>query len=129
VNGAYIICQYGEKVLMIKNSYKSYFTIPCGKIDRGESSLEAAQRELKEEVNLDFPLDRFTYIKQVINRTEYKEDHQFYYHVNIDSNSVEQIVPDGLEVTEANLMSKEEIINENIFCPVKNIIFEKIFVK
>ena len=39
---------------------------PGGKIDEGETQLEAIQREVKEELQLEFPQEDFTYIGTVI---------------------------------------------------------------
>ena len=126
VKGAYIICLYEQKVLIIKNSYKTYYTIPCGKVDKGESALEAAKRELKEEVNLDFPLSNFTFIEKFINETEYKYDQQYYYLINLDANDLSQIKVDGIEVVEAELYTKNDINKLNVFPPVKRVLCEKI---
>jgi 8-oxo-dGTP pyrophosphatase MutT (NUDIX family) len=52
VKGVYIAVWYDEKILIIKNSYKKQFSIPCGRIKRGENLTEAAARELSEEVGL-----------------------------------------------------------------------------
>ena len=52
VRGVYIAVWYDKKILIIKNSYKKQFTIPCGRIKRGENLTEAAVRELSEEVGI-----------------------------------------------------------------------------
>ena len=126
VKGAYIICLFDKKVLIIKNSYKTYYTIPCGKVDKGESTLEAAQRELKEEVNLDFSMDNFIFIDEVVNETEYKYDHQYYYLINLSEDDLAEIKVDGVEVIDANFQAKCDINKLNIFPPVKKILLEKI---
>lgn len=52
VYGVYIAVWYKNNLLVIKNSYKKRFTIPCGRIKHGEELAEAAIRELHEEVNI-----------------------------------------------------------------------------
>jgi ADP-ribose pyrophosphatase YjhB (NUDIX family) len=52
VKGVYIAVWCDKKILIIKNSYRKQFTIPCGRIKRGENLTEAAVRELSEEVSL-----------------------------------------------------------------------------
>ena len=52
VYGVYIAVWYKNNILVIKNSYRKRFTIPCGRIKRSEELLEAAVRELHEEVNI-----------------------------------------------------------------------------
>ena len=67
VKGVYVAVWYNKKLLIIKNSYKKQFTIPCGRIKRGENLTEAAARELREEVNLKIyeteliPIGQFNY--------------------------------------------------------------------
>ncbi len=47
--------QSGEKVLMVKNKgeNRSYYTLPGGAVEHGETLEEAAIREMKEEAGLD----------------------------------------------------------------------------
>lgn len=54
-------------VLKIKPNFPGYWSIFCGGIEIGETPLDCAQRELKEETGWDFPLDRFKHIGLVDN--------------------------------------------------------------
>lgn len=51
-------------LVQVRNREKYYFS--GGKIDEGETQLEAIQREVKEELQLEFPQEDFTYIGTVI---------------------------------------------------------------
>ena len=73
--GAYAALWLDGRILLIRNSYKSVYTLPCGGIDRGETTVEAARRELLEEVALDVPIDKFQPVCQLVNHTEFKQDH------------------------------------------------------
>ena len=100
VKGVYIAVWHDKKILIIKNSYKKQFTIPCGRLKRGEDLTEAAVRELSEEVGIkdyeselkfigqykfnykyvseignffDLRMSKLPDIKQVISRTEYEK--------------------------------------------------------
>jgi 8-oxo-dGTP pyrophosphatase MutT (NUDIX family) len=64
VKGVYIAVWYDEKILIIKNPYKKKFTIPCGRIKRGENLAEAAVRELKEEVGIKVYESELKFIEQ-----------------------------------------------------------------
>jgi len=39
------------------------YQVPCGKVDKGESSLEAAKRETQKETGLNLPIKAFNYIE------------------------------------------------------------------
>ena len=53
-----------NQILLVQVRNREYY-FPGGKIDEGETQLEAIQREVKEELQLEFPRD-FTYIGTVI---------------------------------------------------------------
>ena len=71
VYGVYIAVWYQKNLLIVKNSYKKSFTIPCGQIKRGEDLAEAAVRELHEEVNLKFKKSQLKFVG------EYTADHKY----------------------------------------------------
>ena len=50
------------------------YQVPCGKVDPGESSLQAAWRETKEETDLAIPAQRFQFLGQ--NKFKLITDHK-----------------------------------------------------
>lgn len=52
-----IFNEFGE-LLIIKNSYRDYWTIPGGVVEKHESPWEGAVREAKEEIGLDVETDK-----------------------------------------------------------------------
>jgi 8-oxo-dGTP diphosphatase len=61
VDVAYVLLydEHGEKVLMVKNKGEksSYYTLPGGAVEQGETLEEAAIREVKEETGFDVQID------------------------------------------------------------------------
>lgn len=60
LNGALSAVWVGDQVLLVRNSYNSYFTLPGGRLNRGESYVAAAARELDEETGITIAQDRLT---------------------------------------------------------------------
>ena len=58
IHGAYVILRVRgpalseDEILLVRNSYKKAFSVPCGGIRRGEQPIEGALRELHEEVGI-----------------------------------------------------------------------------
>ncbi|MFJ7934931.1 NUDIX domain-containing protein [Sporosarcina sp. NPDC096371] len=61
VDVAYVLLfdEHGDNVLLVKNKGRgaSYYTLPGGAVEKGETLEEAAIREVKEETGLDVQLD------------------------------------------------------------------------
>lgn len=55
----YVAVWYDKNLLLVENSYRSKFYFPSGGVRVNERPLEAAQRELSEEVGLQVSLDKF----------------------------------------------------------------------
>ena len=120
VQGAYVLCLYKDQALLIKNSYKRYWTLPCGGISKGESPLEAAIREVEEEVGLFLDPEQLELIQELISTEEYKEDriHLFMYRfkhkptVRIDHKEVEDFA----------WVNKTQLAQYSVFKPIQPIV-------
>ena len=114
--GAYVLCIVGEQFLAIKNSYKKHWTLPCGMIDRGETPITAARRELLEEVGIS--VDEMKLVSEgiILNTSEYKKDYINLFTVRFDQKP--EVRLDNLEVIE---FEWRDINNpgENMFLPIK----------
>ncbi|PTK31251.1 DNA mismatch repair protein MutT [Staphylococcus hominis] len=55
-----------DQILLVQVRHREKYYFPGGKIDEGETLLEAIQREIEEELQLHFSQDDFTYIGKVI---------------------------------------------------------------
>lgn len=52
LNGALVAVWAGDRVLLVRNSYNDYFTLPGGRLNGGETYRDAAARELLEETGI-----------------------------------------------------------------------------
>lgn len=57
--GVSVAVRHGDRLLCIRESYRRGLSLPGGGMNPGETMREAARRELREEVGLDFPADVF----------------------------------------------------------------------
>jgi len=108
VYGAYVAVWQDQKILLIRNSYKALVTLPCGGIDKGETSLMAAKRELMEEVGLDLPYDSFKKVRETVSWSEFKKDYIVIYEVHLTSLMAVKL--DGREVIWAGLKERQEAL-------------------
>ncbi len=121
--GAYVAVWHDDKVLLIRNSYKSVCTLPCGGVERGEAIANAARRELVEEVGLDLPVYAFRLVFQKINHTEFKIDHIFLFEVQLEFPL--EIRPDGREVVWAGFHGRNDALDMTLFPPVRDYLLQR----
>jgi 8-oxo-dGTP pyrophosphatase MutT (NUDIX family) len=50
--GAAVIVRHGGRILMVRHSYRAGYGLPGGNVRRGEAPVQAAARELREEVGI-----------------------------------------------------------------------------
>ncbi|SDK48511.1 NUDIX domain-containing protein [Streptomyces indicus] len=67
--GALFFDQNG-RVLMVEPSYKDYWDVPGGYVETGESPLQAAAREVREELGITPPLGRLLAVDWAPNGSE-----------------------------------------------------------
>ncbi len=121
--GAYVAVWHDDKILLIRNSYKSVHTLPCGGVKRGEAIVSAARRELLEEVGLDLPVDAFRQVFQRVNYTEFKMDHIFLFEVQLEF--PQEIKPDGREVVWAGFRGRNDALDMTLFPPVRDYLLQQ----
>lgn len=104
--GAYVAVWWQDRLLIIKNSYKSRYTVPCGAIGRKETPVEAAVRELKEEVNIALPPEQLRLASQFTISQEFKQDNIVFFEVSYDQRPTFKI--DNREVVWARFLTISE---------------------
>ena len=122
--GAYVALWLDGRVLLIRNSYKSEYTLPCGGIERGESAIAAAQRELREEVGLDIPLRDFYLVWHTTNETEFKHDHVYFFEVQLKQPP--RLKPDGREVVWVGFHGLKSALAMPVFAPVRDYLLKQL---
>ena len=75
VRGAFVAVWHDDHLLLIRNSYRSGETLPCGAIGRRETTRAAARRELHEEVGIDAPEQALIFATDFELAWDFKRDH------------------------------------------------------
>jgi len=113
------IWNQGE-VLLVKNSYVSYYSAPGGYLRNGETSRAAALRELKEETGVAARPEQLELALDETHEWEGKTDHVEIFALEVAERPVIEV--DHREVIEATWFSKERALTLNLFPPLRTVI-------
>ena len=122
VFGSYILCIHNEQVLLIKNSYKRYWTFPCGGIAADETPIQAAQREAKEEVGIVLKEENLLLRAKFVYEGEDQKDHIHLFEYRFETKPT--VVIDQREVEDFRWVSKNDLHKYTIFGPIVSYIHE-----
>ena len=117
LQGAYVAVWHGERLLVIKNSYRRNLSLPAGGIERGETPLDAALRELHEEVGLRCEASELRYVGEIVDVTGYAEDHAHFFELRCDAEPSPQV--DGREVVWAGFLTVDEARGRGVVSVVR----------
>jgi 8-oxo-dGTP diphosphatase len=114
VEGAYVIVRRPRAdgrwdVLLIRNSYKPGYSPPCGGLVRGEIPVEAALRELHEEVGLSLDPARLRPAGVVALELAHRHDRAHFFDVVLARDARPELRVDHREVVWAEFVSDEEL--------------------
>jgi len=100
---AVIAVWHGDRLLVVRHSYRSGETLPGGTLKRGEVPKKGAARELAEEVGMPVDPDELTLVRSWAQREGKRWLFEFRPLV------LPKIVPDQREVIAARLLPRSEI--------------------
>ena len=105
--GAYVAVWSHDRLLLIKNSYKSGYTLPSGGIKKNESVKSAAARELAEEVGIVVSPDDLRLIQEFQSTSEFKTDRSTVFELHLAKEPT--ITKDRIEVTDLEFVPAAEV--------------------
>ena len=111
-SGVYIAVWHGSRILIIRNSYRAWINLPCGGIGRGESPIESAMRELKEEVGITATVEMLREVGTFYSRREFYPDTSTVFELLLDEEPVPRI--DNREVVWAGFVDVETALATNL---------------
>jgi 8-oxo-dGTP pyrophosphatase MutT (NUDIX family) len=112
-HGALVAIWYDDRILLIKNSYVGYYSLPGGYIKSGERPVDAAVRELREELSLGVDPGELTLEVDETHSWEGRPDHCKVFALTLDAPPNVEV--DNREVVSAEFVTAEEALKRNLF--------------
>lgn len=114
-SSAVIILEDGQqKALIVKANYKTHWTFPGGMIDAEETPKQAAMREVREEVGLTVQADDVRFGWMAARHSTIADTYQFIFKAQLKPGQVEAIILQASEIDEWRLVSKGEVLSNNM---------------
>lgn len=101
--GAMVAVWVDDRVLVLRQSYRSHLNFPGGGIGRNETAADAALRELREEVGLTLEPSQLRLAWEQEAIWDWRRDHVTIFEATLST--LPKLAPDGREVVEARLIS------------------------
>lgn len=105
----YIAVWWDNRVLLVENSYKKALTFPCGGVYSNETPLEAAIRELEEEVGIIAAASQFQQLSDFVLYHDNIHDHVYPFELQFETEP--EVRVDNREVTMARFEDPEEALD------------------
>lgn len=122
-HGVWVAVWSGGELLLVRNSYRRFITLPGGGQDRGESLVDAALRELREEVGIRATPEALNPWGQYLSLVEYKYDHINLFELQLDTRP--EILLDQREVVWSAICSPAEALEKNLFPALRTYLEDK----
>jgi len=119
-HGALVVLWHEGELLLVRNSYVRYYSLPGGYLRRGETSRQAAIRELAEEVGISARPDELALALDSAHVWEGKRDHVELFELELAERP--QVRVDQREVIEARWVSPVEALGLDLFPPLRRVI-------
>jgi ADP-ribose pyrophosphatase YjhB (NUDIX family) len=123
-HGALVALWHEGKILLVRNSYLPYYSLPGGYVRRGETGREAAARELREETGLTVPAEELTPVLDLRHEWEGKHEHLEVFELAVSA--PRPLTLDGREVIEARYVTPEEAMGLDVFPPIRQVIRDRL---
>lgn len=119
-HGALVALWNDGELLLIRNSYVRYHSLPGGYVHRGEQARMAALRELAEEVGISAKPEELELVLDETHEWEGKHDHVVIFALTLPSRP--RIDVDHREVVDASWYSPERALGLDLFPPIRHML-------
>jgi ADP-ribose pyrophosphatase YjhB (NUDIX family) len=122
-SGALVTLWNGGEILLVRNSYVPYYSLPGGYIRRGEAPEHAVVRELAEEVGVTAKASDLELVLDRTHEWEGKSDHVRIFSLDVPVRPEVQV--DHREVVEASWWSLERALTLTLFPPLRTVLLDR----
>ena len=119
VTGAIVLVRVAGDLLLVRSSYRPWYTVPGGRVQRGEEPSVAALRELAEEVGLAAAPDTIRALGEFVVHHSHIEDHVHAFELRLDAHPPLRI--DSREIVWAGFHA-ESALGELALWPVLEVV-------
>ncbi|MCL2448697.1 MAG: NUDIX hydrolase [Polyangiaceae bacterium] len=116
-HGSLVAVWNAGEVLLVRNSYVSYYSLPGGYVRPGETGRDAALRELLEEVGISAKSSDLVPLREETHDWEGKHDHVHIFSLTVGARP--DVKVDHREVVEASWYSRERALRLELFPPLR----------
>lgn len=106
-NGALVAIHVGDELLLVRQSYRGALSLPGGGVASGETPLEAARRELVEELHLDIRPGQLREVHTETGLWDGRDDTVTFFEAVLEQAPALRI--DGREIVEARLVPRARL--------------------
>ena len=107
VRGVGVIVRHGDRILLVRSTYQSWWGLPGGRVDRGEEPIAAAARELREEAALSVAPEALTLLGDLELDHNNIHDHVSFFELRCEHEPA--VACDGVEIAELRWANEEEL--------------------
>ena len=107
VRGAGVFVRHGDRILLVRSTYQSWWGLPGGRVDRGEEPIAAAARELREETALSVAPEALTHLGDLELDHNNIHDHVSFFELRCEREP--RVACDGVEIAELRWANEEEL--------------------
>lgn len=118
LRGALALVQVEDRILLVRNSYNSWFTLPGGRVDRGESFTSGAARELREETGVHVAEADLALVHAATHRWQQRTERIEIHAARLPNRP--DVMPDPVEIAEARWVSLDEALSLRLYPPLQD---------
>ena len=122
-HGSLVALWNAGEVLLVRNSYVPYYSLPGGYLRRGETARDAAVRELREEVGVSTTTGELVALLDRTHEWEGKHDHVEIFGLDLPSRPTVNV--DHREVIAASWWSPDRALSLELFPPLRAVLEDR----